>query len=286
MDILLRHGADLAAVNRLNCQALFYAGLSDKPSASAVIRSLLQAGASPNFRNFLLLTPMLSCLLHNSQDDPENFITPFIEHGADIRARSASGFNAWDIAVRHNRVKSVAFLEKIQGLHKDEKSDLGHAISSNSYEVIQLLLFHGADTNVVSKDGATLLHLAAPLADSRTLDILRNSKLDVDAEAKDSLGRTAMQLFASRDEKDKNLMESFDCLLENVKTQRREAVSLVLDKFTDIDVENPSGEWINEDDTSNEVFFDSMEDWAEVVGTDHGYASSPLFHQSPLLSSC
>ena len=218
VDTLIRYGAAVSHAQLTGATALYYASISSSHDGPHVVRSLLKAGAPVNARSVRGETPLHLCVLY--KDDPENFIAPMVEHGADIYACDGRDISILDAAIQSDHANNVAFLLEM-GVPLNRPSQhlitgLPAAIINDSHRVLRLLMEHGADTSVVSKEQKTLLHLAAGYADSKTMEILTEYGLNVAKEAKDASGYTAEEIFAKREDKDAAMIDVFGRLVGNL----------------------------------------------------------------------
>ena len=137
-----------------------------------VLSLLLESGADANARSedYVEGTP-LWWALQIEQQDPE-IVALLLKHGADVNAVGSAGDpNKW--------------------------TPLYYALSSKntrSYDIIKILLDHGA--NVKAKDdlGTTLLHYASQSGDSNVIELLLDRGADIRAKTPD--GDTPMHFAA------------------------------------------------------------------------------------------
>ena len=259
VNTLLLYGADVSIQNSFHNTAIFYAIMSSAATAPMVLRRLLEAGCSPNEQQFCTGYPLHMSVIY--RDDPENFIQPLLEYGADVPLGKDGLFA---LAIRMNRVKTVAFLLETRvwllESAQDQIAHLQHAIRHNNHEVLKLLVDYGAEIGAVSRDGTTFLHSAATIADCQTLEILAAYAPNVNPGIKDSTGRTAAQIFASRNGKDAVLVESFDSLLKSVKANKSQSmISGKTNMKVGIAIQIHTELRDGEDESDSESFFEANE---------------------------
>lgn len=100
---------------------------------------------------------------------------------------------------------------------------LHSAVSDNQHDIIRQLLLHDADCTLKAEKERNLLHLAAIHGDDKTMDILSQARLmGVDAEVRDSLGKTAREYFEERSEESRTnvVKDAFRTLLDTISARR------------------------------------------------------------------
>lgn len=197
---LLKRGAELHQASRFGSTALHYAASARSPDC---IRPLLEAGANPNVRNTCLLeTPVhVAALRHN---DPERFLAPLLEYGADANARDHEGSSALAFAVQANHAQSLKFLLD-HGADADVPDDsgippIGVAVMYKHSALLQILLECGAFINFTTDTGQTLLHLVALYGDSNVISVLKAAECQLSHEILDEKGADALTYAKARGE--------------------------------------------------------------------------------------
>jgi ankyrin repeat protein len=192
VDMLLRAGADPKAANEYGATALYAAaGNAD----SAIVEKLLAAGADANAGLVSGETPLMvaarrgnlatvQALLSGKADpnahegkggqtalmwaisEHQSGVTQeLVQHGADVNARSKSGFTALMFAAQQGDVDSARILLDAKAnpndvIPKSGATPLIIASAIGHPEVVALLLDKGANPNAVDANGFTSLHHA------------------------------------------------------------------------------------------------------------------------------
>ena len=150
---LLSQGADPNSADPEGDNALMYAALYADPDC---MKQLLEKGADPNASNKLGETPLMWCVEHVEK------VKLLLAKGANINARTKSGNTAFLIAT----------------------------VGNHCFDVLKLLLDHGADALAVNNKNETALNRAAPFADSLTINLLLDKGIPIDS--RDASGTTAL----------------------------------------------------------------------------------------------
>ena len=182
VDLLLAAGADLHQSGHLNTPIQVAAMCADVPTLD-LLRS--KGADLDDANNTFRTTPLARAAASNNV----HAITYLLAHGVDIN-------------------------------HRDWEGDtpLTEAIGQSAYAALSLLLEKGADYLEVNDEGFTVLHEAALNADAKTADILAATGLrGLDPEARDSKGRTALNILESRAGVTDDLWWSFVALLNSVR---------------------------------------------------------------------
>jgi uncharacterized protein len=170
---LLGRGAPANAVSETGTTALYAAAL--QPDA-AVVRLLLDAGASPNDESAgdVEGTPLCAagCWGH------DDVVMELLAHGADPNQREdgGRGYSPLLWASRHGHEETIRLLLDAGA---DPNGDLGGehpllaAAFSGCLAAVRLLLSHGADARVADENGRSPLQIAEAWADRDIEDGLR-----------------------------------------------------------------------------------------------------------------
>ena len=200
VNSLLKRGATFHEASRFGSTALHYAASA---RSSECIRPLLEAGADPNFRNTNLLeTPIhVAALRHN---DPERFLAPLLEYGADVDAQDHEGSSALAFAVQAGHAQSLKFLLDY-GANADAPDDsgippIGIAVIYKHSPLLQILLEYGASVSFTTDTGQTLLHLVALYGDLNIISVLKATKRQLLHEILDEKGADALTYAKARGE--------------------------------------------------------------------------------------
>ena len=203
--LLLDSGADANALSESKTTPIRLALLGTRPDHNPeTVRILLAAGAKINTATGSGTSP-LHLLCENtsfSEKDRLDLLRRLISHGADINATTTTYQRTpLDRAAGLNNFCIVPHLlcHGADINHQDWEGDtaLNEAIYSRSYETAEFLLSHGANYRLRSHNGDTVLHLVARYGDKRILDIVERAGIwDVDANAANNAGQTAMDVLA------------------------------------------------------------------------------------------
>ena len=274
---LLRFGADVSIRNSFNNDVVSCAVMSTATAVPAILESLLEAGCSPNVPGIFAMYPVHACTLY--RDDPGGYIKPLLDYGADVYA-TWGPLSLFDLAITMNRVNTVAFLLNIQAFSltslEEQIAHLKNAIDHNSkksprsissftdplilgHEVLEFLIDYGVEINVVSKDGQTLLHFAAATADCQTLEILAARALAINTSIRDSAGKSAAEIFASRNGKDTALVKSFHLLVESVQPKSQPLICKKASSKADAALKECIELGMGGEESDNENYFDAYE---------------------------
>ena len=161
VQLLLAHGADVHVRNKDGRTPLHSASCSSHPS---IVEFLLKSGADVDAQDNDNMTPLLCALQWWRGGAAAQLL---LEYGANPHVRNKEGETPLHLASQMNFSDIVALLLKI-GVDVDarDNNDMTPLLSALEYvlrndTVVQLLLVHGADVHVCTKDGETPLHLAS-----------------------------------------------------------------------------------------------------------------------------
>ena len=97
-------------------------------------------------------------------------------------------------------------------------------MTDNQHDIIQQLLSHDADCTLKAETERNILHLVAIHGDDLTMNNLKRARLmEVDPEARDSLGKTASEYFEQRYEKQSAsdaIKDAFTTLIDTISARR------------------------------------------------------------------
>ena len=185
VEILIKASANVNHVNSLGYSALHFLAFSKDPMIGEIVDCLATAGAKLEAKNYYGLTPLGICVQRNTVQA----VCALLDNGANINV-----------------------------LDGDGDSLLMQSIFSNADDVTQLLLSRGATYTSWCSTGDSILHLAALSGSLRTLEILRNAKIqDVDPEAPNHRGQTALQAAQARASKSESFIEKLQELIAEVR---------------------------------------------------------------------
>ncbi|XP_062278193.1 B-cell lymphoma 3 protein homolog [Scomber scombrus] len=146
VEVLLRAGADPAALDRNGQTALHLCCEYDQRDCLSVVLSLSTSSTCLEIRNYEGLSPLHLAVLRGHKD----LSMMLLEAGADI--------NAMDI--------------------KSGQSPLMHAVESNNADMVHFLIESGCDVNSQSYSGNTALHSACGRGQVDTVRLLLKSGAD------------------------------------------------------------------------------------------------------------
>jgi ankyrin repeat protein len=167
--ILLKHGADIKAEDRIGCSPLKRAAIEGHVE---VTRVLLEHGANVNAQDGSGLTP----LYWASHFGKPAAAQVLLRHGADVNARDKNNETPlhWatvkevaQILLEHGADANALTTRKVTPLHA--------ASGGRRVGVVQFLLEHGVDANARDVNNATPLHLTSnPMYENNeSLDVVR-----------------------------------------------------------------------------------------------------------------
>ena len=149
-------------------------------------------------------------------------IKPLIIGGAALDHRNKRGETALIKAAERNNLKIGSYLLSFNAnMHiSNERGEtpLFRAIFGGNHEFIKLLLQNGEDCTNITDYGSTVLHFIAQYGNIEIASILTSAQLrNVNPDATDFKGRTAMQVLENRVVIEEGFREAFEKLLESIK---------------------------------------------------------------------
>ena len=178
---LIEAGADVNCANNLGFTALMEAV---RYKNSKNIETLLNAGADVNMVNCNGSTALMIAVSERNM----TAVNILLDEGADGNKDDNRGNTALTCAVMNNDVKTVALLTR--GKSKVHPTGLRVAVENEFNQCLKLLLEAGADVNVRSSYGETLLISAAQRGNVAALELLLHAGADVNFV--DCYGNTAL----------------------------------------------------------------------------------------------
>ena len=211
----------------------------------ACMSALIDSGADPNASDRFGATPLHYACMAGSVAAMHKLV----ENRAEPRRRNRYGECAVEYAVHARQLKPLEALVDwdvpLDGMDQWGYNPLLDAVFMNSQETIPSLLQWNPDASCHRMpDGKTILHVAARTSDLGTIEVLlRNAAfLDVDPQAKDSDGFTALEYLRQRADVSELLGTFCSLVLDIEKTRRPDEVSE-----------------LNSDSSDSEVFLDAVE---------------------------
>ncbi|CAG0895051.1 unnamed protein product [Cyprideis torosa] len=217
-ELLIAKGAEVDAKNEDNETPLFIATMENRPS---VVEVLIAHGADPNINNKSKSTP-----LHQARSAGTAEL--LIQKGAEVNTKNTLGETPLYFATRNNRHSVVEVLlahgadpnianhNKESPLHHaqatetakllleykakvdqrslDKRTPLFQAIFNGAHSVVEVLLAHEADPNIIDSLGRSSLHWTAS-AETAELLIMKGAAVN----PKDKFGETPLFVATQND---------------------------------------------------------------------------------------
>ncbi|RZF44463.1 hypothetical protein LSTR_LSTR002236 [Laodelphax striatellus] len=162
---------------------LHFAVLTNQPR---IVRRLVCAGASPDILDIHGNTALHLAVELQDCQSAAAILQPIGKTETDAAQLKYAPF-------RHAN-NSVSYINRH---NYDGLACIHIAVMKRSIELVQLLLWHGADINLREwKSGMTALHLAVQMKDQKMLDFILSQCVDVDMEMPTYAGLTGFQLAA------------------------------------------------------------------------------------------
>ena len=177
---MLRHGADINAINKSGACVLHFAA---KFANTSVIEFLLWKGIHVDVKDYDNKTPLLWACQKSSNIDN---VLALLKHGADINViNKMSEASALHYAAKFSNVRIIEFmLDKgisVNLMDNDNKTPLLWACNATETVAnVKLLLQHGAAISAINKEhGASALHFAALHSDTDMIEFLLSEGISV-----------------------------------------------------------------------------------------------------------
>jgi ankyrin repeat protein len=216
--LLIARGADVRTQDTLGRCPLHIASCLGHVEACS---TLLNAGCPHDTADISGLSPLHHAAMRGQVD----IINILIDHGADINAGNDGGEPPITCAVVADQVDAIRTL-LARGANLQVQDDWGcnhilNAVMLDKHEALKVLIeLDSSGQDAVQYDGKTLLHLAASNSDLRTIEILCETlNIDVDVEARDSKGFTALEYVMARNDA-RDIEDAFQSLLQRVSANR------------------------------------------------------------------
>ena len=214
--LLLKAGADPNICENTKRSALLYAVRSSADLECVV--ALLRAGANPaqtDEEGFNALH------IAAEGNDNRDLIRCLVDAGTDVNGGNWWGVTPLFHTAFHNHVISAHTLldcgAKIDALDNDADSALFQSIFLHADDVVHLLLARGASYTSPNGSGYSILHCAGRYGGNRTLGILQAAHLkNIDPEAFNREGQTAMQVALSREGVEDGFIEKMQELIAEI----------------------------------------------------------------------
>lgn len=209
IEDLLNQGADPNVHDTdgdpILCQAICYYAPKDKKARFKIVQLLIDKGADPNSKGHFLyknMTPLMFAV--TSDDNAKDIVKLLIDKGADVNAQNEAGQTALMRAATRNFNLTELLLK--HGADKtistkDGMNAFRAACYYNKYEIAKLLFDPSTDLNVKGKDelGFTALMLAALSPSPKIVDMLLKNGADLNI--KNNRGKTALDVAIEKDNK-------------------------------------------------------------------------------------
>ncbi|KAJ5745112.1 hypothetical protein N7520_010294 [Penicillium odoratum] len=183
------------------------------------VRLLLEFGADVRQKSTLGFTALHYSAYYR---DDEALIQTLLGFRAQIDEKDNYGWTPLSCTAEYDQHKSARVLLNY-GADPNIADNIGwtsmlRAVSSNSHNVLKLLMEKGAEYCSLSSRLETILHIAAARGDIKTIELLTVAKMrGLNADLKDIGGRTAADIFFSRDQRAPDLVAAFTNLLNSVR---------------------------------------------------------------------
>uniref|UniRef100_A0A914D2E5 Uncharacterized protein n=1 Tax=Acrobeloides nanus TaxID=290746 RepID=A0A914D2E5_9BILA len=139
------------------------------------VKTLLELGGSPNFRDPIGLTPLYYCML--TTDSQDGVAELLLSEAADVGVTDMHGNHEIHQACKNGLKKHVEHLlyygADINVQNVNGNSPLHVCAVNNRAECARVLLFRGADPNLVNKQCQTALHVAKIVGNPAVAEVIQ-----------------------------------------------------------------------------------------------------------------
>lgn len=167
-ELFLANGADINAQNKDLFSALHLAAWNKH---KAIIKLLVEKEATIDLKEYRGATPLMMTIWRMEDLD---LVQLFIDHGADFNARiEGSWVSPIALAAQYGYREIVNFLLD-KGAFVDEKSLVltRFSVAQGLERLFKIIVEKGADLNVASNNGGTILHFAAEGGSPEIIEVL------------------------------------------------------------------------------------------------------------------
>ena len=174
LETIVNHGADVNAKNKFNRTALLIACVKGNKDA---INILLNAGADPNVTDYM----GAACIHHVVGEGCSNdVLETVVNHGTDIDAINKTNATALMLACEKGKKDAIDVLLNAGANPNFADADGDtclHYIARNDCctEVVQAVISHGADVNVMNENNVTALMIACGRGNMHVINVLLNA---------------------------------------------------------------------------------------------------------------
>ena len=222
---LLNAGADPNIRSSSGSPALYYA---THYSTLPCIRLLVSAGAGSDLCNNNGNSPLHALGFQRryqvQREDRRESIFYLVAAGSDVNRRNVWGGTPLALAaIKNLSTEAEALLDcgaDIDSRDNEGDSAIHEALTYNSEKVLRILLNRGADYTRWISTGHSIIHQAAIAGSLNTVDILLAASLkNIDPDAKNRQGYTALELAQQRENKPDDLVQKLRLLLADVRSR-------------------------------------------------------------------
>ena len=228
IELLLAQEACVDQLNHIGTSPLMLAAAS---ADTASMEALLRAGADARLKNQLGATALHYVIQNSAQHrDSLNIIGSLLDAGSDPNGQCIVG-TPLCIAANYGTSEQVELLinrgAKQSSSEKEGHNALSIATQLNRHAIMGALLEHGADHMGTLLDSRTFMHLVAQQANTASLQILLNHRLEARyINVKDKDGLTPLEVGFKREDVDTEWRDLFMQFLrsidKNIPPQHRE----------------------------------------------------------------
>jgi ankyrin repeat protein len=236
VKILLQFGANPNVCSRKGQSPLHWGGQNPSERCVEIIQALLDHGADVNLVDQWNRTVLVNAAADNG--DPE-CLKRLVDAGADINWRDCHKRTSLGYAAKRGVARAVEFfLSRGADPHIPDHwgyTPLCEAVHENHHQVLRILLqVNGMITTAKTKEGKSILHIAALHGDIETLHALKDGRLEVlNPLERDNEGLSPRELFDSREDTDPALEEAFVALVSlGIRSDEGDDVELQLEEHS------------------------------------------------------